>query len=35
LGPGQSIQKAIDAANPGDIIEILPGTYNESIRKGG
>ena len=31
LGPGQSIQKAIDAANPGDIIEISPGTYKESI----
>ncbi len=31
MGPGQSIQKAIDAASPGDIIEILPGTYNESI----
>jgi len=31
LGPGQSIQEAIDAATPGDIIEILPGTYHESI----
>jgi parallel beta-helix repeat protein len=31
LGPGQSIQTAIDAATPGDIIEILPGTYHESI----
>ena len=31
LEPGQSIQKAIDAASPGDIIEIQSGTYNESI----
>ncbi|MCK9566691.1 MAG: right-handed parallel beta-helix repeat-containing protein, partial [Methanothrix sp.] len=31
LEHGQSIQKAIDVANPGDIIEILPGTYNENI----
>ena len=31
LGPGQSIQKAIDAADNGDIIEISPGTYKESI----
>jgi parallel beta-helix repeat protein len=31
LKPGQSIQEAIDSASAGDIIEILPGTYNESI----
>jgi len=29
--PGESIQKAIDEASDGDIIEILAGTYNESI----
>lgn len=28
---GQSIQKAVDAAKPGDTIEIRPGTYRESI----
>ena len=31
LVPGQSIQEAIDAASPGDIIQISPGVYNESI----
>jgi nitrous oxidase accessory protein NosD len=29
--PGQSIQKAVDAARPGDTIVIAPGTYRESV----
>jgi nitrous oxidase accessory protein NosD len=27
VGPGQSIQKAINAAHSGDVIRIAPGTY--------
>ncbi len=30
--PGQSIQKAVDAARPGDTILLSPGTYRESVR---
>ncbi|MFB7337252.1 nitrous oxide reductase family maturation protein NosD [Streptomyces adustus] len=30
--PGQSIQKAVDAARSGDVIYIRPGTYRESVR---
>jgi nitrous oxidase accessory protein NosD len=29
--PGQSIQAAVNAAQPGDIIRIAPGTYRESV----
>ncbi|WP_067284949.1 right-handed parallel beta-helix repeat-containing protein [Streptomyces jeddahensis] len=29
--PGQSIQQAVDAAQPGDTIVIAPGTYRESV----
>ncbi|MGW1846734.1 right-handed parallel beta-helix repeat-containing protein [Streptomyces sp. NPDC001966] len=29
--PGESIQKAVDAAQPGDTIVLLPGTYRESV----
>lgn len=29
--PGESIQEAVDAARPGDIIIVLPGTYHESV----
>jgi nitrous oxidase accessory protein NosD len=32
VGPGESIQKAVDAAQPGDTVVVLPGTYRESIR---
>jgi parallel beta-helix repeat protein len=28
---GQSIQKAIDRSRPGDVIEVMPGTYNEPL----
>ncbi|MCM1949310.1 right-handed parallel beta-helix repeat-containing protein [Streptomyces sp. G2] len=30
--PGESIQKAVDAAKPGDTIVLTPGTYRESVR---
>ncbi|GAA2774875.1 right-handed parallel beta-helix repeat-containing protein [Streptomyces showdoensis] len=30
--PGQSIQRAVDAARPGDTILLAPGTYRESVR---
>jgi hypothetical protein len=29
VGPGQSIQAAVDAASPGDVIKVLPGDYIE------
>jgi nitrous oxidase accessory protein NosD len=29
--PGQSIQRAVDAAEPGDTVLVTPGTYRESI----
>ncbi|MFI8966380.1 nitrous oxide reductase family maturation protein NosD [Streptomyces sp. NPDC053493] len=31
VGPGESIQKAVDAAAPGDIVLLSPGTYRESV----
>ncbi|MFI8288368.1 nitrous oxide reductase family maturation protein NosD [Streptomyces sp. NPDC085614] len=30
--PGESIQKAVDAAKPGDTVLLAPGTYRESVR---
>ncbi|MDW4906440.1 right-handed parallel beta-helix repeat-containing protein [Streptomyces sp. ADMS] len=30
--PGESIQKAVDAARPGDTVVLSPGTYRESVR---
>ncbi len=29
--PGQSIQRAVDAAEPGDTVLVTPGTYRESV----
>ncbi|MFF4082071.1 nitrous oxide reductase family maturation protein NosD [Streptomyces sp. NPDC087218] len=29
--PGESIQKAVDAARSGDTVVVLPGTYRESV----
>ncbi|MFF8944511.1 nitrous oxide reductase family maturation protein NosD [Streptomyces sp. NPDC014864] len=30
--PGQSIQKAVNAAQPGDTVLVYPGTYHESVK---
>lgn len=30
--PGQSIQRAVDAAEPGDTVLLTPGTYRESVK---
>ncbi|WP_280895231.1 MULTISPECIES: right-handed parallel beta-helix repeat-containing protein [unclassified Streptomyces] len=30
--PGQSIQRAVDAAEPGDTVLVTPGTYRESVK---
>ncbi|MFG2478892.1 nitrous oxide reductase family maturation protein NosD [Streptomyces fagopyri] len=32
VSPGESIQKAVDAARPGDTVLISPGSYHESVR---
>ncbi|RMH21446.1 MAG: hypothetical protein D6696_05815 [Acidobacteria bacterium] len=29
--PGESIQRAIDAARPGDTVEVMPGVYHQSL----
>ncbi|MFJ1733892.1 nitrous oxide reductase family maturation protein NosD [Streptomyces sp. NPDC088254] len=30
--PGQSVQKAVDAARPGDTVQLTRGTFRESVR---
>lgn len=30
--PGESVQQAVDAARPGDTVQLLPGTYAGSVR---
>jgi nitrous oxidase accessory protein NosD len=32
VSPGESIQKAVNTAKPGDAIVLSPGTYHESVR---
>ena len=31
VGPGESIQAAVDAADPGDTIVVRPGTYRQNV----
>src|SRR2546423_8967925 len=31
VGPGQSIQSAVDSASPGDTIIVRPGVYRENV----
>ena len=31
VSPGQSIQAAVDRSRPGDRIQVMPGTYSESV----
>ncbi|MEE4542130.1 right-handed parallel beta-helix repeat-containing protein [Streptomyces sp. V4-01] len=32
VAPGQSVQAAVDAAHPGDTVELRPGTYHQTVR---
>ena len=31
VNPGDSIQAAVEAAQPGDTIRVMPGTYSETV----
>ncbi len=31
VNPGESIQEAVTAAQPGDTIQVMPGTYHETV----
>ena len=31
VNPGESIQTAVEAAQPGDTIQVMPGTYSETV----
>ena len=32
MGPGESIQAAVNKANPGDIVLVKPGVYHQSVQ---
>src|SRR5260370_8668999 len=32
VGPGQSIQAAVDSASPGDTVLVRPGVYRQSVQ---
>lgn len=31
VNPGESVQAAVDAASAGDVVQLMPGTYHESV----
>ncbi len=32
VGPGESIQAAVDRAAPGDVVKVRPGTYTQAVK---